>query len=72
MAKALLGSVGGPDPRLVGEVRRLRRRVSDLETQVVRLQAENDALHAELVQRELLTLDESAAVALRGARRSRS
>lgn len=44
MAKALLGHVGGPDPRLVTEVRRLRRRVHDLEAEVLRLQAENDSL----------------------------
>jgi cell division protein FtsB len=44
MAKALLGYVGGPDPRLVTEVRRLQRRVHDLEAEVQRLQAENDVL----------------------------
>jgi hypothetical protein len=44
MAKALLGHVGGPDPRLITEVRRLRRRVHDLEAEVLRLQAENDSL----------------------------
>jgi hypothetical protein len=44
MAKALLGYVGGPDPRLVTEVRRLHRRVLDLEAEVLRLRAENDAL----------------------------
>ncbi|HJU97542.1 MAG TPA: hypothetical protein VJ644_06180 [Jiangellaceae bacterium] len=44
MAKALLGYVGGPDPRLVTEVRRLQRRVLDLEAEVLRLRAENDAL----------------------------
>jgi cell division protein FtsB len=44
MAKALLGYVGGPDPRLVSEVRRLQRRVHDLEAEVQRLQAENDLL----------------------------
>lgn len=44
MAKALLGHVGGPDPRLVTEVTRLRRRVHDLEAEVLRLQAENDSL----------------------------
>lgn len=44
MAKALLGHVGGPDPRLVTEVRRLRQRVHDLEAEVLRLQAENDSL----------------------------
>jgi len=44
MAKALLGYVGGPDPRLVTEVRRLQRRVHDLEAEVQRLQAQNDLL----------------------------
>ena len=44
MAKALLGYVGGPDPRLVTEVRRLQRRVLDLEAEVFRLRAENDSL----------------------------
>ncbi|MCF2528574.1 hypothetical protein [Yinghuangia soli] len=46
MAKALLGYVGGPDPRLVSEMRRLQQRVRDLETELVRVQAENDALYA--------------------------
>ncbi len=44
MAKALLGHVGGPDPRMVAEMRRLQRRVRDLEAELVRLQSENDAL----------------------------
>lgn len=44
MAKALLGYVGGPDPRLLGEMRRLRKRVEDLESELVRVQAENEAL----------------------------
>ncbi|SED61110.1 hypothetical protein [Jiangella alba] len=44
MAKALLGYVGGTDPRLTTEVQRLRRRVTDLEAQVLRLQVENDQL----------------------------
>jgi hypothetical protein len=44
MAKALLGHVGGPDPRMVAEMRRLQRRVRDLEAELVRLQEENDAL----------------------------
>ena len=43
MAKALLGHVGGPDPRMVAEMRRLQRRVRDLEAELVRLQEENDA-----------------------------
>jgi cell division protein FtsB len=46
MAKALLGYVGGSDPRLVGEMRRLRQRVRDLEDELTRMQAENDALAA--------------------------
>ncbi len=46
MAKALLGYVGGPDHRLISEMRRLQQRVRDLETELVRVQAENDALYA--------------------------
>lgn len=45
MAKALVGHVGGPDPRMLSEMRRLQQRVRDLETEIVRLQAANDALH---------------------------
>ena len=54
MAKALYGHVGGPDPRLVSEMRRLQRRVRDLEAELVKLQEENDALAAE-VGHEMLT-----------------
>jgi hypothetical protein len=46
MAKALLGHVGGFDPRVLAEMRRLQQRVQDLETQLLRVQAENDALAA--------------------------
>lgn len=46
MAKALVGHVGGPDPHMVAEMRRLQQRVRDLEAELVRLQAANDALHA--------------------------
>ncbi|HET9901582.1 MAG TPA: hypothetical protein VFR46_11050 [Actinomycetes bacterium] len=56
MAKALLGHVGGYDPRVIAEMRRLQQRVHDLESQMLRLQAENDALHA-AVSQDLLTLD---------------
>jgi hypothetical protein len=56
MAKALLGYVGGPDPRLVTEVRRLQRRVVELEAEVLRLQAENDSL-LEMVDGPPVTLD---------------
>ena len=45
MAKALFGHVGGPDNRLMTEVAMLRRRVQDLEAEVLRLSAENDSLH---------------------------
>lgn len=58
MAKALLGYVGGPDPRLTLEVRRLKQRVSDLEAEVIRLQAQNDALAAAVNGEQLLTVDE--------------
>ena len=44
MAKAILGHVGGSDPRLLAEVARLRRRVGELEAEVARLGAENQAL----------------------------
>ena len=47
MAKALLGHVGGPDPRIVNEMRRLQRRVRDLEAELARLQEEKDVLAAE-------------------------
>ncbi|MER5290544.1 hypothetical protein ABT382_00380 [Streptomyces pharetrae] len=46
MAKALLGYVGGSDPRLLAEMRRLQQRVQDLESELVRIQAENEALTA--------------------------
>ena len=46
MAKALLGHVGGPDPRIVNEMRRLQRRVRDLEAELARLQEEKDVLAA--------------------------
>lgn len=57
MAKALLGHVGGPDPRLVGEMRRLKQRVHDLESELVRIQAENEALVAALHGDDLLAVE---------------
>ena len=50
MAKALLGYVGGSDPRLLAEMRRLQQRVQDLESELVRIQSENDALNAAAAQ----------------------
>ncbi|MEU4973394.1 hypothetical protein AB0G43_13900 [Streptomyces rimosus] len=44
MAKALLGYVGGSDPRVLSEMRRLQQRVQDLESELFRMQAENDML----------------------------
>ncbi|MBL7493850.1 hypothetical protein I6A60_03200 [Frankia sp. AgB1.9] len=45
MAKALFGHVGsGSDLRLSYEVRRLRARVAELETELARTRAVNDAL----------------------------
>lgn len=46
MAKALVGHIGGPDPHMVAEVRRLQQRVRDLEAELVRLEAANDTLSA--------------------------
>lgn len=47
MAKALLGHVGvGTDLRLAAEVRRLRTRVLELEEELGRVRAANDALLA--------------------------
>ena len=55
MAKALLGYVGGPDPRMLSEMRRLQQRVQDLESELVRMQAENDALAAVADEHSLLS-----------------
>ena len=57
MAKALIGHVGGPDPRTVMEMRRLRERVRSLEAENVRLRAENDALVAEHTDGRLISLE---------------
>jgi hypothetical protein len=57
MAKALFGHVGGPDPRMVSEMRRLQQRVRDLEAELVRLQEENDTLAAGVSHEDVLVLD---------------
>ena len=65
MAKALLGHVGGADLRLVDEVRRLRTRVRDLEAELARVSAANDALVASVRVEDdirLLTLDDQPAL----------
>lgn len=63
MAKAILGHVGGPDPRLMAEVARLRRRVAELDAEVTRLNAENQAL---LTQSLDGSLDDSLVAAMPG------
>ena len=57
MAKALMGHVGGPDPRTVLEMRRLQERVRSLEAEVVRLRRENDNLAARLPESHLIALE---------------
>ena len=55
MAKALLGYVGGPDPRLLSEMRRLQQRVQDLESELIRMQAVNDSLTVASHEESLLS-----------------
>ncbi|MCZ3386618.1 MAG: hypothetical protein LH630_06565 [Actinomycetia bacterium] len=61
MAKAILGHIGGTDPRLLAEVTRLRRRVVELQTQLERLSAANEALLPDSIggslADEIITLD---------------
>jgi hypothetical protein len=61
MAKALLGHVGGPDPRIISEMRRLQQRVRDLEAELVRLQEQNDALTVEAGHEDVLVADREPA-----------
>jgi len=59
MAKALLGHVGHDlDLRMVSELRRMRDRVRELEGEVARLRAANDALSTGLMD-DMLTLSVS-------------
>jgi hypothetical protein len=51
MAKALIGFVGGPTTDQLRETARLRQRISDLESQVLRLKIENDGLLKTLSER---------------------
>ncbi len=65
MAKALFGHVGGADLRLVDEVRRLRTRVRELEAELARVTAANDALMSSVHVEDdirLLTLDDQPAL----------
>lgn len=51
MAKALIGHVGGPTSDQLRETARLRRRVADLESEVLRLKIENEGLLQTLGER---------------------
>ncbi|GAA4915935.1 hypothetical protein [Streptomonospora salina] len=63
MAKALFGHVGGPDPQMVQEMRRLQKRVSDLEDEISRLQARNDQLSAAVTEAAVPATDREPALA---------
>ena len=58
MAKALLGHLSGPDPVVLAEIARLRRRVRDLEDEVDRLHTANDALTAVVAEDQVLSVTE--------------
>ena len=62
MAKALFGHVGvGTDLRLAAEVRRLRSRVLELEEELSRVRAANDALVASVhVEDDIRVLTEAS------------
>lgn len=51
MAKALVGFIGGPTVDQARETAVLRRRVADLEREVLRLKVENDGLLVALHER---------------------
>ncbi|TXL61159.1 hypothetical protein [Aeromicrobium terrae] len=51
MAKALLGYVGGPTTDQLRETARLRQRITDLESEVLRLKIENEGLLKTLSER---------------------
>jgi hypothetical protein len=60
MAKALYGHVGGPDLRMVSEMRRLQERVRELEAELARLHEENEVLAAEVGHDLLIPVREPA------------
>ena len=65
MAKALFGQVGVADVQLVAEIRRLRRRVAELEAEVERVKDVNRALTTSMtVDDEILRLTSSQEPAL--------
>jgi len=62
-SRGLYGHVGGPDPRMVSEMRRLQQRVKDLEAELTRLQEENDVLAAEVGEELLVPAREATRTA---------
>ena len=64
MAKALLGHVGGPDPRTLMEMRRLHERVRTLEEENLRLRSEVDALAVSVTDVHLISLEAAKEPAL--------
>ena len=64
MAKALLGHVGGPDPRTLMEMRRLHERVRSLEEENLRLRSEIDALASSVTDAHLISLEAAKEPAL--------
>lgn len=51
MAKALIGHLGAPSIADLQQTAALRRRIADLEAEVLRLKTENDGLLAALSER---------------------
>ena len=51
MAKALVGHLGGPTAGQLQQTAAMRRRIADLENEVLRLKIENDGLLAALRER---------------------
>ena len=61
MAKALVGYLGGPTHEQMRETAAMRRRIADLENEVLRLKVENDGLLATLRERvDLVTAGDLA------------
>ena len=54
----LIFSLSGPTRSIRDENQRLRRQVAELQAVVLRLQARNDALTAQLQHNDLLTVDQ--------------
>ena len=64
MAKALIGHIGGPDPRTLMEMRRLQERVRSLEAENLHLRSEIDALAASVTDAHLISLETAKEPAL--------